>query len=272
MSKSPGKKIGMLKVTLDRKKTRYKWASINVELRFDLASGNFHARWEGNWYSAATKDDLAEQIKVAATKSLSIEWKRYIQIDYEAKGWPIEDEQSGRPATSGQYHTYDLNDDRTKFDDRINTAGRHNKHAICAIDLHWTICEISEPYTLPEEPSKRVRARRSVGIHAWGPDTGKEQIGEPQEWEDDVLPPGTLPWTPEREAVLAEIVASLGKLDARLLELFTGDAAALAGKIDAAAQTDPSRLLGTGTYLTPRLEDSPLAAPTDPAPKKRRRA
>jgi hypothetical protein len=86
---------------------------------------------------------------------------------------------------------------------------------------------------------------------------GKEKIGEPEEWEDDVLPSGMLLWTPEREAVLAEIVASLGKLDARLLDLFTGDATALAGKIDAAAQTDPSRL---------------LAAPAGPTPKKRRRA
>ena len=255
MSKHPGKKIGTLEVKLDRKKTRYKWASVKVELRFSIESGTFHTKWEGNWYSAKTKDDLAEQIKTAATKSLAIEWKRYILIDYEAKGWPIEDAKSGRPATSGQYHTYELDDDRTKFDGK-NARG-NDKHAICAIELHWALCEISEPYALPEEPSKRVRAKRDVGIHGWGPDTGKEQIDEPQEWEDDVLPPGTLPWTPAREAALAEIVAALGKLDARLLELFTGDAEALAGKIDAAAQTDPSRL---------------LAAPFDPEPKKRRRA
>ena len=255
MSKSPGKKIGTLEVKLDRKKTRYKWASIDVELRFEIATGTFHAQYEGNWHAAKTKDDLSEKIKVAATKSLSIEWKRYIQIDYEAKGWPIEDEKGRRPATSGQYHTYDLDDDRTKFDRIDRKEGK--KHAICAIELHWNICEISEPYHLPEDPNKRVRARRDVDIWGWGPDTGKEKIGEPQEWENDVLPKGTLPWTPEREAVLAEIVTALGKLDARLLEMFTGDAEALAGKIDAAAQTDPSRL---------------LSAPADPSPTKRRRA
>lgn len=261
MSKQPGKKIGTLEVKLDRKKTRYKWASVNVELRFEITHGTFHAQYEGNWYSAKTKDDLAEQIKAAATKSLSIEWKRYIQISYEAQGWPIEDEKSGRPATSGQYHTYDLDDDRTKFDDKINTANRSEKHAICAIELHWSICEISEPYALPEEPKKLVRAKRSVDVWRWGADVGKEKIGEPEEWEDDVLPSGMLLWTPEREALLAEIVASLGKLDARLLELFTGDAAALAGKIDAAAQTDPSRLLAV-----------PVEPPPEPSKKKRRRA
>jgi hypothetical protein len=257
VSKHPGKKIGTLEVKLDRKKTRYKWASVNVELRFEITNGTFHAQFEGNWYSAKTKDDLAEQIKIAATKSLSIEWKRYIQISYEAQGWPIEDEKSGRPATSGQYHTYDLDDDRTKFDDRVTTANTREKHAICAVELHWSICEISEPYALPEEPSKLVRAKRSVDVWRWGVDIGKEKIGEPEEWEDADLPSGTLLWTAEREAVLAEIVAALGKLDARLLALFTGDADALAGKIDAAAQNDPSRLLAAGS---------------DPAPKKRRRA
>ena len=256
MSKQPGKKIGTLEVKLDRKKTRYKWASVDVELRFEITHGTFHAQYEGNWYSAKTKDDLAEQIKAAATKALSIEWKRYIQINYEAQGWPIEDEKSGRPATSGQYHTYDLDDDRTKFDSMVSRR-KDIKHAICAIELHWTICEISEPYALPEDPKKLVRAKREVDVWTWGSDMGKEKIGDPQEWEDAVLPPGTLLWTPEREAVLVEVINALGKLDARLLELFVGDAETLAGKIDAAAQTDPSRL---------------LAAPIESEPTKRRRA
>ena len=257
MSQRPGKKIGTLEVKLDRMKTRYKRASVDVELRFKMTDGTFWAQWEGNWYSAKTQDDLAAQIKTAATKALSIEWKRYIQIDYEAKGWPIEDETSGRPATNGQYHTYELDDDRTKFDSMISRREIDTKHAICAIELHWSICEISEPYALPEDPKKLVRSKREVGVWTWGSDTGKEKIGDPQEWGDDAMPPGTLLWTPEREAVLVEIVAALGKLDARLLELFTGDVEVLAGKIDAAAQTDPSRL---------------LAAPVEPAPTKRRRA
>ena len=205
MNKPPGKKIGTLEVKLDRKKTRYKWASVDVELRFEITNGTFHAQYEGNWYSAKTKDDLAEQIKAAATKALSIEWKRYIQINYEAQGWPIEDEKSGRPATSGQYHTYDLDDDRTKFDSMVSRR-KDTKHAICAIELHWTICEISEPYALPEDPKKLVRAKREVDVWTWGSDTGKEKIGDPQEWEDAALPPGTLLWTPEREAVLVEVV------------------------------------------------------------------
>lgn len=250
MSQRPGKKIGTLEIKLDRKKTRYKHATVDVELRFEIARGLFHAQYEGHWYSAKTKDDLSAQIKAAATKSLSIDWKRYIQISYEAKGWPIEDEATGRPAFSGQYHNYELDDDRTKFD-RLTSMRKDTRHAICAIALHWSICEISEPYALPEEPGKRVRAQRSVNIATWGPDTGQEQIGDPQEWEDDGLPTGTLLWSPERERVLVEIIAALGKLDARLLGLFNGNAEDLAAKIDAAAQTDPNRLL-----VAPDLEPS----------------
>lgn len=232
-----GKKIGMLEVKLDRKKTRYKWASIDVELRFDIAYGTFWAQYEGNWYHATTKDALSAQIKIAATKALSIDWKRYILIDYAAKGWPLADEKIGRPEIQGSYHSYELGEDRSKFEDK------DEKYVICGVELHWTICEISEPYTLPENPKQQVRAKRTISVHAWGSDAGKEQISEPDEWEDDVLPAGTLLWTPEREALLVRILAALGKLDRRLFDLFSGDAALLAGKIDAVTQTDASRLL-----------------------------
>ena len=247
MSQRPGKKIGALEVKLDRQKTRHEWASINVELRFEIRTGMFFAQYEGNVYSADTKDALAKQIKTAATKALSIEWKRYIQIDYDAKGWPVEDAKSGRPATNGRYHDFTIDDDRSRFGKGQN---EDETFVICGIELHWSICEISEPYTLPEDPNKRVRAKRRVDVWGWGDDIGKEKIGEPHEWEDDKLPSGTLLWTPEREALLVEVVTALGRLDARLVELFSGDAEKLAGKIDVAAQGDPSRLLGAPAETT----------------------
>lgn len=241
MSLRRGKKIGALEIKLDRKKTRYKHASIEVELRFDIESGEFWAQYDGNWYSADTKDELTAQIKAAATKALSVEWKRYIRIDYEAEGWPIADEKSGRPACDGTYHTFEIDHDRTKFGDE------DEKFAICSLKLHWTIYEISEPYALPEEPKKHVRAQRLIDVWQWGADMGKEKIGDPEEWEDDAMPPGTFLWTSDREAFLAEMVAALGRLDRRFVELFSGDPDQLAGKIDAAAQTDASRLLAAPT-------------------------
>jgi hypothetical protein len=244
-----GKKIGMLEVKLDRKKSRYQQVTVEVELRFDISTGDFWSQYEGNWYTAATKAALSEKIKIAATKSLSIDWKRYIQIDYEAEGWPIEDEKSGRPTHDGQYHTFAIDHDRSKFG-----RGRDSDEpfAICAVRLQWTICEISEPYALPEEPSKRVRAKRSVGVWAWGKEKGTEKIGDPQEWDDDVLPPGTVLWTAAREALLVEVIGALGNLDRRLVDLFSGDPKQLAGKIDAAVQTDAARLLGPGAALKKR--------------------
>lgn len=254
MSQRRGKKIGVLEIKLDRKKTRYRRASIEVELRFDMESGDFWAQYEGNWYSADTKDNLSAQIKTAATKTLSIEWKRYIRIDYEAEGFPIVDEKTGRPACSGEYHTFEIDHDRAKFGFGTD---EDEKYAICSVKLQWSICEISEPYGLPEEPSKRVRAQREIDIWRWGTDKGKEKIGDPEEWENDVLPPGTFVWTPEREAFLVDMVAALGRLDRRFIDLFSGDPDQLAKKIDVAATADASRL---------------LAAPAEPkaSPKKRR--
>jgi hypothetical protein len=254
VSKTPGKRIGTLEVKLDRKKTRNKRASIDVELRFDISTGFFWAQYEGNWVHADTKTGLAEQIKVAATKALSLEWRRYIQISYEARGWPIEDKRSGRPATDGRFQEFDLGEDRSKY---AKYADDENEdYVICGLELHWSICEISEPYPLPEDPKKMVRAKREINVWHYGDDKGKEKIGEPREWENADLPAGALIWTPEREAVLADIIGALGKLDARLVDLFAGNPKALADKIDAAAETDPSRL---------------LAAPKEPAAKKRGR-
>jgi hypothetical protein len=249
-----GKKIGELAVKLDRKKSRYQHASVVVDLRFDITHGTFWAQYEGNWYDADTKAELTEKIKIAATRVLSIEWRRYLQIDYEADGWPIEDARSGRPASNGQYHTFQIDHDRSRFG---HGSSPNEPFAICSVKLHWSVCEISEPYALPEDPKKRVRARRSVDVVEWGDDKGRERIGDPEEWDDDVLPLGTLLWTPEREALLASVLAALGDLDRRLVELFSGDACQLANKIDA-AQTDPSKLLAASSEA--------------PAPKKRRRS
>jgi hypothetical protein len=236
-----GKKIGKLTVKLDRKKSRYQWVEVEVELRFDIKDGTFWSQYEGVWYHAETKAALSEQIKDVATKALSIEWKRYIQISYEARSWPIEDVKSRRPACNGQFKELDLHD-RSKAPKLSKFDRDDAEYVVCGLELHWSICEISEPYPLPEDSKKMVRAKREVGVWHYGTEKGQEHIGEPREWDDAELPAGTLLWTPDREAVLAEVVAALGKLDARLVELFAGDAETLAARIDGAT-TDPGRLL-----------------------------
>ena len=56
--RAPGKKVGTLSVKLERKTSRYDYASIEVELRLDVHAGTFHAEYEGAWYDARTKDEL----------------------------------------------------------------------------------------------------------------------------------------------------------------------------------------------------------------------
>lgn len=250
-----GKKIGNLTVRLDRKTSQHTWASVDVELRFDIHTGTFYAQWDGAWYKADTKDALSNQIKIAATKAFSIVWRRYIQIDYEAEARPIEDPKSGRHASSGELCHFGI-------DDRSTPHFDGDPFVICGINLHWSLCDFSDPYAPPENPKKQIRAKREVDIYRGGDNAGEEWLRDPEERDDDALPPGMLLWTPEREALLVEIIAALGKLDQRLVDLLSGDPSQLAAKIDAAAQLDPSRL---------------LAAPSEPPPtqtpnKKRRRA
>lgn len=232
-----GKKIGALVVRLDRKKDRYHNAEVTTDLRFELSSGTFFADYEGKTYEAKSKDALSDQIKAVATKSLSFEWTRYIFIDYEATGWPLEDEKAGRPETSGRYTTFKLDDNRGKanYDEK--------SFVVCGIDLHWSLADVSDPYPLPESPGKLVRSCRSVDIWDHSTKRGQERLGDPNEWKDAKLPVGTVPWTPEREMILAEVLRALGKLDARMVELFRGSGDDLAKRLDAAAQTDTSRLL-----------------------------
>jgi len=86
---------------------------------------------------------------------------------------------------------------------------------ICSVELHWTICEISEPYDLPEESRKRVRAKRTVSTWGWGPDTGTEKIGRARGVGERRAATGHVLWTPAREALLVEILAaSVSSIDA----------------------------------------------------------
>jgi hypothetical protein len=61
--------------------------------------------------------------------------------------------------------------------------------------------------------------------------------------DDDKLPVGAVPWTAEREAFLREVLAALGKLDARMVELFRGDPDQLSRRLDAAVRQGSARLL-----------------------------
>jgi hypothetical protein len=246
----PGKKVGTLRVKLERRTSRYDYASVEVELRLDVHDGTFHAEYEGTWYDARTKDELSAKIRQAVQKTIDVEWSRYLVVDYEAKAWPL-DGDSGRPETSGHYETLSIDDDRALLarDPKADAWDRRSyARVVTSIGLHWQVCEFSTPYTLPEDKKKTVRMRREVDCQLThrdddGRETYREVVGAPSEQDDDKLPIGAVPWTAEREAFLREVLAALGKLDARMVELFRGDPDQLSRRLDVAVQQGSARLL-----------------------------
>ena len=87
-------------------------------------------------------------------------WTRYLVIDYEATQWPFEDEKTGRPMGHGQSRTCGMEADR----DKLAWAGydQRRKMITCGIELHWSLCDVTDPYPLPEEPKKFVRSSRDI--------------------------------------------------------------------------------------------------------------
>lgn len=247
--KPPGKKIGTLTVKLHRKVTRYQKASVQVEQRFDTCTGNFHASYEGVWFHATTQAELAEQLRGAIEKTIDLVWTRYLVVHYHAEAWPT-DGDSNRPNLNGHYERLNLDYDRAKLaadPDAKRWQDTRYARVLTDIGLKWEICDFSEPYTLPEDKNKRVRMKRDVDRQLLDEDKGYEEvIGEPSEQDDDTLPDGCTLWTAEREAFLREVLVALGKLDARMVQLFRGDPGKLGKQLDAAAQLDPGRLLAGG--------------------------
>jgi hypothetical protein len=67
---------------------------------------------------------------------------------------------------------------------------------------------------------------------------------------------GPVPWTAEREAFLREVLAALGKLDARMVELFRGDPDQLSRRLDAAVRQGSARLLAAPAPTSTALDES----------------
>ncbi len=246
MSQKPGRKIGKLRVTLDRQVSRYKRASTTVELRID-DTGLFWAEHDGEWYKAYTQAELEAQLKKAIDKTINLEWTRYIVVDYSANAWPLND--AGRPNTSGYHISFDLARDRAELADPDD-----GQHIITGISLKWDVFEYSNSYALPEDKKKIVRMSRAV--HEDG------STSSVSEESDDALPDGAVLWTAEREAFLRTVLEALGRLDAKMVELFRGAPDELAKKLDEARFFSADRLLGPGKAPTqPKTRKRPTQAP-----------
>jgi hypothetical protein len=137
-------------------------------------------------------------------------------------------------------------------------------NVIAGIELAWEIVEYTRPWQRPEN-GKIVRSKRDVDSREDDDGHSTDYLGDPVEQDDDELPTGAVLWTKEREQLLHDILGMLGDLDRRMVELFRGDAEALADKLDG-MRVDPSRLRVDPSRL--------LAAPPDAEvkPTKKRKA
>lgn len=231
---APGKKLGTIKVELDRKVDRYHHATIKVDVRVDGA-GSFYAHCHGQWFKCDTQAELREEIRQAFEASIAVTWTRYIEIRYSATAHEV-----GTRGLSSSREHLGLGDDRTVVlaaeDPEEHGRWARRAHQITGIDLGWAVVEYTEPYELPEEPGTFKRSRRDVD------EDGDPRENDLEQVEVD-LPRGLVPWTAERERVLDQILVALGQLDARLVALFAGAADELAGRLDGFSA---DRLLGSG--------------------------
>lgn len=244
---APGKKVGDTGITLQRADPRAGRAYLTIEIRLDVDRGTFHARHDGQWYEAKTKDALIEQIRNAAQRTVDVQWQRYLVVDYEAEARPLEGD-SGRPRDHGEYETLSIEEDRSSLapdPSAPSWALQSVQRVVTSIGLTWCLCEFSTPYPRVED-GKIVRMRREIKSHPLrdadrqiqsdehGEEvaTHEEWTSDPKEQDDDQLPVGAVPWSPAREQVLRDVLAALGALDARMAQLFRGDAEAVARRID----------------------------------------
>lgn len=236
MRKLPGRKVGKLCVWLKRDRGyRRGQGSVMKPLNLD-DKGWFHSEHDGISYKAQTQADLEEQLRAAIEKSISLEWDRYLVVNYEAEAHPLV-AGTRRAQEYGQVLRLGISDRRTN----PLTLCRYRRGdeyaeecAITSIGLKWDVVEYSRPYAVPEREGM-IRSVRAV--HAAKPDSEREaerveHFGDPRELSDDVLPSGAVLYTPEREAILLGIAEAMRALDERLANLFAGPVDELAAKLD----------------------------------------
>lgn len=216
---SHGKKIGDLKIVLDKHPKAFRDAktSVSVDLRFDISTGMFHSQHGGRWYSGTTRDSVRDQLKTVLDTQHDLEWHQYISLRYQASIGELD----GHGAS-----IWGIERDRhdTIPDDRY----------VVALELRWDLIEYSTPFPDPIDGHLK-RMSRTPG----SPNSAETH-------RTDELPRGVFLWSEERENVLREILAAFSGIDQRLVTLFAGDHAAIATRLDGFSAT---RLLGQGSLV-----------------------
>lgn len=228
-----GKKIDMLTILTDRVVSKRfgheKRAEFQVELRLDQR-GIFHALYQGVWYDDPTQKGLTDKIRKAVHRTIDVTWTRYCLVDYSATACALDDD-SNRPDQHGGT-VYDIDADRTDLDKPDRSHHRrmaNSRYQIKGLDLTWDVVDYSSAYERPED-HRSVRMKRDIYVR-----DGVDHVTDSEELDDDKLPIGAFPWTPDREAFLHEILSTFRAIDARMSALFSGAPEAVAAQIDATA-------------------------------------
>lgn len=221
-SRLPGRKSGSLVVYVtDNEPARF-------ELRVDTEAGDFIVVHDGIVYIAKTRKALEQHLLELVRAERKLTWTRYIVIDYEA-----------RAGTFGSGRSYELG--RKRPDDP----------EISSLSLMWDVEDYSTAVQQPGQTRARTKTRRVYHTEmATDPNDPEYCLDNShnESWSyDDKLPRGAVLYTPERLALLEEIRTALGKLDARLNEMFSGAPQAIAERIDKAIEQRGDRLLGPGS-------------------------
>lgn len=188
-----GKKIGTLTVRLKSREdgVHAKRAHVDVELRFDVGRGDFHAAYAGEWHTSKTQKDLQDQIAKVADKEVSMVWHRYLKIAYSMEAHPINS--LGDGTDRGCYETFGLDEDRASMagDPSARGSDERSPKVVTGLNLRWDLVDITEPYEVPERPGKMVRAERAVFALDTDDDDGRH-VGHLHEREDAELERGLL--------------------------------------------------------------------------------
>lgn len=221
------RKIGVMECETGIK-NGWRSATAKFVLRLDAATGEFIAEHGDVWYVSKSRDALKAKMDQVAKVTLDLKWTRYLLIEYRAEA----------PHRSSWHNTTTLDLDSPRSEDTV----------VLGIWLSWEVVEYSDQIDLPGQGPCFMK--RKVD------DDG--EVSSQQETVDR-LPEGLVAHTKEREGVLLRLQAALASVDAKMVELFSGD------------QFDVGRALdsvGTGALL---LEGSKPTTSSKPAAKKAKR-
>lgn len=198
----PPKKIGAI-VAKTGITNGYREETASFVLRLD--GSTFIAEHGDVWYESKSREALQAKMEQVAKVALDLKWTRYIALDYEA----FADREPGQWGYG---------------DRELAVSEARKKSKIMGLKLKWEIVEYSNAIQLPGDDEEQRYMKREIDEH-----------GDPEPKQTTVtkLPDGLVPHTPEREALLKQIIQAITSLDAKLVEMFRGDPEDVAKQLDA---------------------------------------